>query len=118
MGEAAIQSVEWEGMAPKRAIFMKYFTPELLSRMRSEDEEVSAKAHDDWERAITRYHRRWQKIKAAFPEGVRHFDDDQICLHDAEVLSMARQGDTFLMVLQPEPPSSSVVLLTFTLEGE
>ena len=33
---------------------MKYFTPELLNRVRSADEDVADAAHDDWELAIKR----------------------------------------------------------------
>jgi hypothetical protein len=97
---------------------MRYFTPELLGRVRSQDEDVSVKAHDTWERAIVRYRRRWQQIKENFPQGVQRFRNDRVCLHDAQVLSIGRQGETFLMALQPESPSPNLVFLTFTLDGE
>jgi hypothetical protein len=97
---------------------MRYFTPELLSRIRSLDEDVSAAAHQEWERALVNYQRRWAKIKAAFPEGVRRFEEDPVCLHDAQVLSMGQQGDTFAIVSQLEPPSRQLVVLTFTLDEE
>jgi hypothetical protein len=97
---------------------MKYFTPELLARFRSEDLDVSAAAHDDWEQAIQRYHRRLAKIQSAFPTPWQRFRNDRVCLHDAKVLSIGRQGETFLMVLQPESPSPNLVFLTFTLDGE
>jgi hypothetical protein len=96
---------------------MKYFTPELLARFRSADEDVSAAALDEWERAIVRSNRRWTKIAAAFPKEVRQFDEN-VCLHDARVLSIGRQGDAFVMVLQPEPPAQTVAVLTFTLEAD
>jgi hypothetical protein len=97
---------------------MKYFTPELLSRVQSDDEDVSAAAHEQWDRAGARFKRRWQKIKEAFPEGVRRFEEATVCLHAAQVLSMGRQGDTFVMVLETEPPTRDLVILTFTLVGE
>jgi hypothetical protein len=97
---------------------MRYFTPDLLERFGSLDDDVADAAHEEWERAIVRSNRRWQKIKAAFPKEVQRFEDEHVCLHDAQLLSMGRQADTFVMVLQPEPPSQNMVLLTFTLEGE
>lgn len=95
---------------------MKFFTPELLNRVRSADEDVADAAHDDWELAIKRSNRRWRAIRSAVPERVRRFDETPICLHDAEVLGMGREGDTFVMLLETEPPSSKPVVLTFTLE--
>lgn len=95
---------------------MKYFTPELLNRVRSADDDVADAADDEWERAIKRSNRRWRRIRSAVPEGVRRFEDAPICLHDAEVLGMGREGDTFVWLLETEPPSSKPVVLTFTLE--
>jgi hypothetical protein len=97
---------------------MKYFTPELLSRIASLDDDVSVEAHHEWERAIVRSRRNWQKIKAAVPAEVQRFKNEHVCLHDAQLLSMARHGETLVMVLEPEPPSQNAVLLTFTLDGE
>jgi hypothetical protein len=97
---------------------MKYFTPDILNRVRSEDEDVSAAAHDDWERATERYRRRVRRILPAFPEGVRRFKADHICLHDADVLRMGRTDHTFVFLLETEPPASKPVVLTFTLAGE
>jgi hypothetical protein len=97
---------------------MKYFTPELLERVASLDDDVADDAQDEWERAIVRSNRHWQKIKKAFPAAVRRFEEDHVCLHDAQVLRMGRDGDTFVMVLEMEPPSRNLVVLTFTLDGE
>jgi hypothetical protein len=97
---------------------VKYFTPDLLNRVRSQDEDVSADAHDEWEKAIQRSERRWRKIKGAFPKSVRRFDADYVCLHDADVLRMGRTKDTFIFFLETEPPASRPVVLTFTLDGE
>jgi hypothetical protein len=97
---------------------MKFFTPTLLGRVQSLDDDVALPAHDEWERAIVRSNRRWKKIKIAFPKEVQHFDDGCICLHDARLLSIGREGDTFVMVLEPEPPAQTMVVLTFTLNGE
>jgi hypothetical protein len=97
---------------------MKYFTPELLNRFRSDDENVSARAHDEWEKSLQRYERREARIKTTLPEGVRRFLDEQVCLHDARLLNMGKHGDTFVMVLEKEPPSRDLVILRFTLDAE
>jgi hypothetical protein len=89
---------------------MKYFTPELLERIGSLDDGIADVAHDAWERMLVRSQRRWQKIKAAFPEAVQRFEAERVCLHDAQVLSMGRPGDTFVMVLKMEPPSANRAL--------
>ncbi|HYT93949.1 MAG TPA: hypothetical protein VEL76_34840, partial [Gemmataceae bacterium] len=96
----------------------KYFTPDLIQRGNSLDDDVADAANDEWERAIVRSNRRWKTIRNAFPKAVQRFDENQVCLHDAQLLSMGRQGDTFVMVLQPEPPAQTMVLLTFTLDDE
>jgi hypothetical protein len=97
---------------------MKYFTVELLNRFRSDDEDVSALAHRDWEAALKRYRQREARIKAALPPGVRRFLDTHVCLHDARLLNMGRQGDTFVMILEQQPLSRDLAILMFTVEGE
>jgi hypothetical protein len=97
---------------------MKFFTPELLDRIRSLDDEVADAAHEEWERAIVRSNRRWKKIKTAFPNEVQRFEDNHVCLHDARLLSIGHEGGTFVMVLEPEPPAQTMVILTFILNGE
>ena len=65
---------------------------------------------------IKRSNGRWKRIQAAVPEELRRFEEEPICLHDAEVFSMGRQDDQFVMLLETEPPASRPVVLTFTLE--
>ena len=97
---------------------MNYFTPDLLTRINSLDEETSDKADDDWELAIKRYNRRMARIKDKLPGGARQFEDNPICLHDARLLRMARNGDSLVMVLETEPPAQSLVVLTFVMYAE
>src|SRR5262249_45768621 len=97
---------------------MKYFTPELYNRGNSDNDDEVDGVEYEWDRRIERYHRRWRKIKAAFPEGVRRFEKDHICLHDAEVFSIGRDGNTLVMLLKTEPPACEPVVLTFTLTEE
>jgi hypothetical protein len=67
---------------------MKFFTPELLVRFRSADDDIADQANKEWERAIERYRRRFQRIRYRLPESLRVFDREQ-CLHDAEVFGPA-----------------------------
>ncbi len=97
---------------------MKYFTPELYVRGNSSDAGQVLGVEGEWEQALSRYERRWRKIRATFPEGVRRFDESTVCLHDAEVLHLAREDQRFVMVLQPEMPAQSLVILTFTLTND
>lgn len=97
---------------------MKYFTVDVLNRIRSDDDDVSALAHDEWETALKRYRQREERVKGVLPKEVRRFVDAHICLHDARLLNMGRQDDTFVMILEMEPPSRDLVILTFTLDGE
>ncbi|MCI0462397.1 MAG: hypothetical protein L0Z62_36050 [Gemmataceae bacterium] len=97
---------------------MKYFTPELIHRGNSLDDDIADATEEEWERAIVRYHQRWRRIRTAFPKGAQRFEEERVCLHDARLLSIGRQGDTLVMVLQPEPPAQTVVILTITLDGE
>jgi hypothetical protein len=97
---------------------MRYFTPELLERIASADDDVADAAHEEWEQAIVRSKRRWQKIQKAFPQAVGRFEEESVCLHDARVVSIARASDTVAMVLRAGPPAEDVVLLTFTRDGQ
>src|SRR5258707_10496869 len=97
---------------------MKYFTPELYARGNSRDDAELEGIEEEWELAIARYRRRWDKIKSAFPESVQRFDEQSICLHDAQVLSLGRHEQTFVLLLETEAPARKPVVLTFALEDE
>lgn len=97
---------------------MRYFTPELLERLASLDDDVADAAEQEWERAIAQAKRRWRKIAKAFPKSVQRFEARSVCLHDARVLSMACAGTTFVVIAQREPPAQELVLLTFTIDAD
>ena len=97
---------------------MKYFTPKLFARGNSPDVAVVRGIESEWESAIKRYRRRWNKIKSAFPRGVRRFEEAGICLHDAKLIHMAQEDMRFIMVLEMEQPARNLVVLTFTLTAE
>jgi hypothetical protein len=97
---------------------MKYFTPELYARGNSSTEADVQGVEEEWEQALRRYQRRWKKIRSALPKAVRHFAESQLCLHDAEVLHLARQGSQFFMILQLGSSGQTLVILTFTLRED
>jgi hypothetical protein len=97
---------------------MKYFTPEHYSRGNSPNAEDLHGIEDEWEDALRRYRRRINRIRPLLPEGVRRFKDEHVCLHDAEILGMGREGNRFVFLLKTEPPNSKPAVLTFTLLDE
>jgi hypothetical protein len=66
---------------------MKYFTPELLTRCRSSDDNIAEIAADQWERAIAVYNARLARIRPDLPLGARQFLK-HVRLHDAECLTI------------------------------
>ena len=97
---------------------MKYFTPELFARFQSADDSVADRADAEWEKATQDYQKHWTKIKKLFPESVRRFEQADVRVHDADVLSVARQGSDLILIVQEEPPASNLIILTFVLAGE
>jgi hypothetical protein len=67
---------------------MKYYTPELLVRFRSDDDDIADQANEEWEHAIARYNRHFQRIRSRLPESLRTFHREQ-SLHDADVFGPA-----------------------------
>ena len=97
---------------------MKYFTPELLDRIASSNDDIADAAQGEWEKAIVRYNRRWGIIQNKFPMPVRRFEEQGICLQDARLIRQGYQGDTFVLILETESPSRNLIIFTFVLEGE
>jgi hypothetical protein len=96
---------------------MKYFTPERYARGNSEDDRDLDGVEEEWERALEQYDRRLAKIQGAFPESVRKFHAEQVCLHDAELVQMVRDAERLVLILLLEPPRTGVVVMTFDLAG-
>ena len=96
---------------------MKYFTPSLYGRMQAIVEDEVEAAHAEWERAVDRYERRLSKIRPTLPKPLRYLLED-LYLHDANVLSLARNGDKFVIVLELEVPPKNLVVITYTLAGK
>jgi hypothetical protein len=64
---------------------MKYFTPELLARFRSADDDVADAAAEEWARAQARYERYLKDHREGFPSGVLTLLDGPP-LHDAALV--------------------------------
>jgi len=89
---------------------MKYFTPELLERLQDMRDEAAV---EQWERAARDYASSLKENLAQFPAPLRRLTNE-FRLHDAEVLSVTRAGDTLSITLRPEL-SGSLLILSYTL---
>jgi hypothetical protein len=82
---------------------MKYFTPELLTRCRSSDDNIAEAAADLWERATAAYNSRLARIRAVLPLGARQ-QLKHVSLHDAECLTIktldAAAGDELFLTFR------------------
>jgi Protein of unknown function (DUF4085) len=95
---------------------MNYFTPALLERFGSLDPAIAAAGEAEFETAHQRYEEHLRRIEPDLSQHVKEFND--LLLHDARVLSIARPGDELVMVLRQDVPPRDLVLLTYSLIGE
>jgi hypothetical protein len=96
---------------------MKYFTSDLLERLGSLDHAIADAAHDEWEEAVNRHAANLQLIRSELPASVGYLWDN-FYLHDAEVLNMARRGQTFIIVLRLGTPPRDLLILSYELTEE
>src|SRR5206468_4056134 len=96
---------------------MKYFTPEKYVALQNFDAAAMDAADAAWDDGVARYETYLQSVQAELPEAVRKILDG-FYLHDADVLSMGRQGETFTIVLQLDPPPRELLTLNYLLDGE
>jgi hypothetical protein len=102
---------------------MKYFTPELLAKYRSQDDDVADAADEEWERTIAAYAKRLKKIRSKLPEEVRQFMSEY-CLHDAKLILFGMHKDLPLLavLLQLEgtssQPGEALALFYKTADGQ
>jgi hypothetical protein len=96
---------------------MKYFTPELIERLGSADDATAQAAQAAWEDAATRHEAQLRAIWPELPAALRQLWDD-FYLHDAEVLSMGRDGQMFVIVLRLDVPPRDLLILNYQLIGE
>jgi hypothetical protein len=96
---------------------MKYFTTQLFIDLQSSNSAKADRAEDDFEQALVRYRKRLDRIRHELPRAIRHLALE-LQLHDAEVLSLARENGQFLVVLRLPGGAARTVILTYTLTGE
>ncbi len=96
---------------------MKYFTPELYIRLQDREPEAMDAADDTWTDAAARYDNYVQSIHPELPSAVQQLLEGYY-LHDAQILSVGRQGDTFVILLQLDVPPNDLLAITYTLAAE
>jgi hypothetical protein len=90
---------------------MKYFTPELFARTQNLADHAAVR---EWERASVAYTTTLTEVSRHLPRSLRRIIEE-FHLHDADVLSMSRTGETLAITLQLEPPDNSLLVLTYSL---
>jgi hypothetical protein len=90
---------------------MKYFTPQIFVRLQDLRDEA---AIQDWERASSAYAASLGDSLPQFPRSVQRLIRE-FALHDADVRSMTRSGNVLSITLQPDPPRSTLLVLSYTL---
>ncbi len=95
---------------------MRYFTPELLAQLRSDDEATVRAAEAEWDRRLDLYEQEMRRIEPDLPEHMRQFND--LLLHDARVCILARRDAEFIMVLHKDIPPRNLVIVTYELTGD
>lgn len=96
---------------------MKYFTPERhLALQDFSSDEVMDAADAAWQIQVDAYEAYLATIRSTLPDDVRELVG--YYLHDARVLSMARRGDRFEVILQLLPPPQELLTISYTVTGE
>ena len=93
---------------------MKYFTPELIARGKSNDNRVLNEVEAAWDDRCEQYGVYLDAVQGEFPPGLKHIEDSYY-LHDATVLGMGRRNGTFVIVLQLDPPPESLLIFAYQL---
>lgn len=97
---------------------MKYFTPERYLALQDFSSAAAMNAADtDWEEAVAQYDAYLHSVLPSAPASVRQLVEG-FFLHDADVLSMGRQGQELVVVLQLDPPPNDLLTIVYTLAGE
>lgn len=78
---------------------MKYFTPDLLDRYGSQDDDIADQAENEWELATKEYLAYFEEIKDKFPKDFKRLQT-HFYLHDARILFLDYIDRFFLMRLE------------------
>ena len=95
---------------------MRFFTPELLERYSSADPAIASAAEAEWEAVSERYAQHLRALESELPVHFREFN--ALLLHDAALLSLAREGSRLIMVLKKDIPPRDLVILRYDLAQE
>jgi hypothetical protein len=86
---------------------MKYMTPELIARFRSEDDAVAEPAAIEWERQCEAYRKHLQEIRAGLSRGAKLLSR-RYYLHNAKALAMAADKVPYFSIfLELDTPAES-----------
>jgi len=94
---------------------MKYFTPDLMLRYGSQDDDIADAANEEWEHRQEVYLGRLKELGSKLPRSLRsllkHF-----YLHDAKVSTLALdKRSTFFLILQLDGSGNGGLQLTYRL---
>src|SRR5437867_2595971 len=97
---------------------MKYFTPERYVALQDFSSDVAMDAADAiWEGAVDQYEAHLQALRPRLPTSLRQLLDGYY-LHDADVLSMGRPGNDFVIALQLDTPPNDLLTISYVLTAE
>jgi hypothetical protein len=95
---------------------MNYFTPELLKRFNSRDDDIADTAHKESEQAIRAYKEHFDKIREKLPEDVRRLLRS-FYLHDAKLESFLIGERVVSIFVRPEADGDVLLMLRYLLAG-
>jgi hypothetical protein len=94
---------------------MKYFTPERYQHLQDFSSDAAMDTADaEWAKAAQLYERQLTRIRSELPQGMRELMEN-FYLHDADVLSLGYQGETFIVVLRLDVPPRELLVLNYRL---
>ncbi len=97
---------------------MKYFTPERCLRLGNLDDEAAfLAAQEEWEKALSDYREQLQRIRQTLPPDLSKMVES-VYLHDAPVLAMYKNENTFSITLQPPSDPERLAVFDYSLVEE
>jgi hypothetical protein len=96
---------------------VKYMTPELLARFRSDDDRVADAAAEEWDRAGEAYRDHLTLIMPNLPPAAQWLSSPTFCLHDARVLATWADAERPVVGIDVEldHPRGKVFRLVYSL---